>query len=283
MSATDKVTTDGDPQRPDQTTDLYLRERDRIEALNGPFGDAMLDAAALAPGERVLDVGCGLGTTTLEAARRVAPAGAALGVDTSGALLAEARRQAAAAGVDSVEFLEADAQVHPFEEAAFDAVISRHGIMFFEDPEAAFANLGRAVRPEGRLVIVCPGDPLQTEWVTVAFAAAAAHVGLPDLGPPGAPGPFAFADRNRLERTIRAGGFRDVTIEALTRPIRIGDDVDDVAGFIASLPEGQQVLAGQPDEKVAAVLGALREGFAPYAGPDGVVVASAAWLASARR
>ncbi len=283
MATFDNVTTTPRQHWPREATELYLREADRIEAINGPFGNVMLDTAALQPGERVLDVGCGHGTTTLDAAQRVTPAGAALGVDISASLLEQARQRASKAGISNVEFVTADAQTYPFHEAAFDVVTSRFGVMFFDDPDAAFANLGRAVRPGGRLVIVCPNDPLQSEWVAVAFAAAAPHVGLPDLGPPGAPGPFAFADPNRLEQAIRSGGFDDVTLEAVVRPIRIGDNVDDVATFITSLPEGQQLLAGKPDDKVAAAVDALKEGFAPYATPDGVIVNDSAWLASARR
>jgi SAM-dependent methyltransferase len=171
--------------------ELYVREADRLEAINGPFGEAMLDVARLQPSERVLDVGCGQGTITLRAAQGVAPDGTAVGVDISAPLVALARQRAAAAGVGNVAFIHADAQAHPFQEHGFDAVISRFGTMFFQDPEAAFANLGRAIRQGGRLAIVCPNDPLKTEWVAVAFAAAAPHVGIPDLGPPGAPGPFA--------------------------------------------------------------------------------------------
>ena len=106
---------------------------------------------------------------------------------------------------------------------------------------------------------------------------------VPNLGPPGTPGPFAFADGNRLERAIHAGGFRDVTIEAIIRPIRIGNDVDNVTDFITSLPESQRLFAGKPEGNVAAAVDALREGFAPYAGPDVVVIDESAWLAAARR
>ena len=106
---------------------------------------------------------------------------------------------------------------------------------------------------------------------------------MPDLGPPGAPGPFAFADGDRLEQTIQSGGFHDVTLETVVRPIRIGDNVDDVATFITSLPEGRQLLAGKPRDKVAAAVDALKDGFAPYATPDGVIINDTAWLASARR
>ena len=268
---------------PTAATELYLRDAARIEAINGPFGAAMFDAVQLRAGERVLDVGCGLGTTTLDAARLVSRNGSAVGIDITVDLLDVARQNAAKAGLTNVEFVEADAQIHSFHEAEFDAIISRFGIMFFDDADAAFANMGRALRPGGRLVTVCPGDPLQSEWVTIAFAAAAPHVGLPDVGPPGTPGPFAFADPNRLTRALHAGGFGDVTVEKVTRSARFGNDIDDVVDYITSLPESRQLFAGQPDEKIAAAIDALREGFAPFAGPDGVVVGESAWLARASR
>jgi len=283
MAATEKNTIQPRQHWPRAATDLYLRDANRIEAMNGPFGEAMFDAAQLQAGERVLDVGCGNGTTTLDAARRVLPDGTAVGIDITADLLNVARGHAAAAGLDNVQFVDADAQIHPFREADFDAVISRFGIMFFDDPDAAFANLGRAVRPNGRLVTVCPSDPRHSQWVTVAFAAAAPHVGLPDLGPPGTPGPFAFADPNRLERAIYAGGFQDITVVPITRAVRIGNNIDDVVDFITSLPESHQLFEGQPEEKIAAAIGALREGFAPFAGANGVVIDESAWLASARR
>jgi SAM-dependent methyltransferase len=268
---------------PREATELYLHDGDRIEALNGPFGAVMLDEAGLRPGEHVLDVGCGCGTTTIDAARNLNPGGSALGIDITGSLLDVARQRAAAAGVDIVEFVKGDAEKHPFPEASFDVVISRFGIMFFADPEAAFANLARATRPGGRLAVVCPADPLQSEWIAIAFGAAAQHVGLPDLGPPGAPGTFAFADGERLERTIRASGYDDVTLEAVTRPVRLGDDADDVTTFITSLPEATKLSTGKPEEKVAAAIQALRDALAPHAGPGGVVLNETAWLASARR
>ena len=263
--------------------ELYVREADRLEAINGPFGEVMLEAVGLQPGQRVLDIGCGQGTTTREAAQAVAPEGAAVGVDISAALVAFARQRTAAVGVGNVEFVHADAQTHPFQEQGFDAVISRFGTMFFQDPEAAFANLGRALRPGGRLAIVCPHDPSKTEWVAVAFAAAAPHVGIPDLGPPGAPGPFAFADGDRLRRVLQVGGFRDVTLQAVTRPVRMGDDAEDVSGFITSLPEAKQLFAGKPRDKVAAATNSLRKGLEPYASATGVVMNETAWLATAHR
>jgi SAM-dependent methyltransferase len=286
MAHPDGVTTStGEHDDPtlDGMDELYVREADRLEAINGPFGAAMLVAARLESGERALDVGCGQGTTTLEAAQRVAPEGAAVGVDISPPLVRLARQRAAAAGVGNVEFIHADAQVHPFQEQGFDVVVSRFGIMFFPDPEAAFANLGRALRPGGRLAIVCPHDPVKTEWVAVACAAAAPHVGIPDLGGPSAPGPFAFADGDRLRQVLQAGGFRDVTLQAVTRAVRMGEDAEDVAAFITSLPEATALFAGKPRDKVAAAADSLREALGAYAGPGGVLMNETVWLASARR
>jgi SAM-dependent methyltransferase len=262
----------------------YQDYGDTNEALFAPFGQAMLDAARLQPGEWVLDVGCGYGTSTLEAAERVAPSGRVVGVDFSAAMLEPAHQRVAAAGLDNVALLQADAQVHAFEAGSFDAVISRFGTMFFEDPEAAFANLARALRRGGRLVVVCWQDPLKSEWVAVALGAVVATLGRnPDLGTPGAPGPFALADGDRLGRLLTGGGFREVTLETVTRPVRIGRNIDDAVGFIMSLPQSQQLFAGAPKDVVDVAVTNLRAAFAPYAGSHGVVMDSTAWLVSARR
>jgi SAM-dependent methyltransferase len=189
-----------------------------------------------------------------------------------------------AEGVDNVELLHADAQAYPFETGSFDVVISRFGMMFFEDPQAAFANLARTLRPEGRLVFVCPQDPLKSQWVVVAFGAAVAALGrAPDLGAPGAPGPFAFADGDRLTQLLAEGGFRDVRLETLTQPFRIGRTIGEAVNFILSLPESKRLFAGFPQDTVDAAATALHAGFAPYAGEQGVVTEATTWLMTAHR
>jgi SAM-dependent methyltransferase len=267
----------------EEAKEFWVREAHRWDGTSGRFGEAMLQAADLGPGQRALDVGCGAGSTTVEAARLVAPGGAALGVDISGPALALARERATAAGLDNVEFVEDDAQAHPFESGAFDVVISRFGTMFFHDPVAAFANLRRALRQGGRLALVAWQGPFESEWTTVAVEVALAHFGRPpDLGTPGGPGPFAFADGERFRSVVTDGGFRDVTLQSITRPMLMGTDVEDVVAMVAATPQSKGLFADQPKAKVEQAIAGLRVAFAPYARPEGVVMNGSAWLLTAR-
>lgn len=261
----------------------WVAEADRYDTMSAPFGEALLDAAGLRAGDRVLDVGCGNGWVTLEAARRVQPGGSVVGADVSRPMLGLARERAAAAGVGSVELLEADAQVHAFGER-FDALVSRFGLLFFEDPGAAFSNLAGALRPGGRIAFTAWQGLMQSEWILVPGAAASVHVGMPEGIEPGAPGPFGLADPDRTRELLERAGFEGVAIEDVTRPMRIGDDVDDAIGFIRSMPLVRGLLEGAPAEQAAAAIDAAREALVPYAGPDGVVMHdNGAWLVTARR
>jgi SAM-dependent methyltransferase len=262
----------------------WVAETERYDNINSGFGAAMLDAAALRAGERVLDIGCGNGATTIEAARRVRPGGTVVGVDVSPPMLARARARATAAAVDEIEFIEVDAQVYDFGDGHFDAAISRNGVMFFDDPNAAFANLARALRPGGRLAFTAPQGFDRNPWIMVAGAAAAPHVGMPPGLAPNAPGPLGLVDPKRTRDILDEAGFTEVRIEELSGPIRIGDDVDDAVAFLRSMPIVRNLLAAASPEKRAAAVDAVREAISPYAGPGGVVIeGNGAWLVMAGR
>jgi SAM-dependent methyltransferase len=267
----------------DEADAFWVREANRWDGTSGQFGDAMLAAADLRSGQSVLDVGCGAGSTTLEAARRVAP-GTAVGIDISSQALALARRRANAAGHSKVEFIEADAQTHAFEPESFDAIISRFGSMFFTDPVYAFANLRRALRPGGKLSIVAWRGPMESVWTTIAVEAAIAVFGRPpDLGAPDGPGPFAFADGDRFSTVVGEAGFKDLSLVSLTRPMVMGRDVEDAVRLVAETPQAKGLFAGQPRQKIDAAIQALRTGFAPFEAADGVVTSGKAWLLTASR
>lgn len=196
-------------------------------------------------------------------------------------LLATAGQRAAE--VDNLHWQLGDAQTHPFEPESYDVIISRFAMMLFDDPVAAFANLRRALRPGGRLAFVCWQDPMQVGWIATAVPIAVSLVGRPpDLGEPGAPGPFAFADGGRVRRLVTDGGFAEVTVTAVTRPQRVGTDLDDAVRSILDIPESREMFAGASEETWATAHDALRTAFEPYGGPHGVVTDATAWLVTAK-
>lgn len=262
----------------------YVAEAERYDDLLSEFSDALFEVADLQPGERVLDVGCGNGRTTIEASARVRPGGAVVGVDVSPPMLALARERATSAGATEATFVHADAQVHAFEQRSFDTVISRNGLMFFEDPEAAFANLAHALRPGGRIAFVAPEGPDRSEWIMVAGAAAAPFLGIPQGLGPATPGPYGLADPDRTRAILEAAGFTDISIEAVTRSMRIGADVDDALGFLRTMPRVADLFAAAPTDEQHAAIDAVRDALAPYASAAGVVMRdNGEWLVTASR
>ena len=243
-----------------------------------PLGRAAMAALSPRPGERLLDIGCGAGETSLELARAVAPGGEVTGVDISRPLLEVARRRAE--GMPGVRFLEGDAQTHAFEPAAFDGVFSRFGVMFFADPTAAFVNIRRAMKPGGRLAFVCWRSPAENPIMTLPMAAALAHVPAPPPPPePGAPGPFAFADPERVRTILGDAGFTDTALTPHAAKIGSGD-LETALGLSLRVGPLGALLREYPDRREA-VVAAVRAALAAHEGPDGVKLDSATWIVTA--
>jgi SAM-dependent methyltransferase len=256
----------------------WATREERFDGMLAPFIEPVLDAARVAAGDRVLDVGCGNGALSRAAAARGATV---TGVDISGPMLERARAHAAAEGVD-VEFVQADAQAHPFA-GGHDVVISRYGVMFFGDPVAAFTNLARALEPGGRLAFVCWQEMPANEWVSVPAFAMLPIVGPPDVPPPDAPGPFAFADPDRVTGILAAAGFADAACESIGPELLLGGHLglDETIGFLAEGGMGKRFLGDADEVTTARALAAARDALEPYATADGVRLGSAAWLVTA--
>lgn len=239
-----------------------------------PLGAEAMRVLAPAPGERILDIGCGCGQTAQALAARVGSSGAVLGVDISEPMLAVARQRGSAA-----QFRLADAQGADLGEAAFDAAFSRFGVMFFSDPVAAFANIRRAVRPGGRLTFVCWRPLSENPWMYVPLEAA--RPALPPLAPPepGAPGPFAFADPDRVRGILTGAGFGAVEIAAFDTPIGSGGLEETMALTFRVGPLGS-ALRENP-ELAAAVSNLVKPAVAAYLTPQGVMMPAAVWIVSA--
>jgi SAM-dependent methyltransferase len=238
------------------------------------YHQRFLDAAAIAAGERVLDVGCGTGQTTRDAARRCNP-GLALGVDLSSAMLEYARRRATVEGLGNVAFEQADAQVHPFEPASFDVAISRTGSIFFGDLVGGHANIARALRPGGRLVLLAWQEIPRQEWFR-HFTAALAAGRAPAAPPSDAPGPFSLADPDRINAVLAAAGYRDIELDGLAAGMWFGTDPDDAFQFVLGFLGW--MLNGLDDARRADALDSLRSTLAAHHTPEGVMYDSAAWL-----
>jgi SAM-dependent methyltransferase len=268
----------------EQTGTKWVAAQPRLDAMILPFGAAAMDALAPAAGERIVDVGCGCGDTSLALGRRVTATGGVLGVDVSEPMLARARERAAAEGAAHVRFVRADAQTHPFERGAADGVFSRFGVMFFADPTAAFTNLRGALRAGGRLSFVCWQPATENPWVLVPLMAVAGLVPLPPPPAPDAPGPFALGDRDRLARILRDAGFRDVAIQPFTPEVTIGGGgtLDDAVQFAMQLGPTGVALRDADPAVLAGVTGAIELALRPYATPRGVVMPSSAWTVTAR-
>jgi SAM-dependent methyltransferase len=242
---------------------------------HGPF----LAAAAVGATDRVLDVGCGTGQASRDVAR-TAVNGSVLGVDLSSRMIALARATAAAERLDNTEFRQADAQIHPFGDGAFDAVISRMGSMFFGDPIAAFENLHRAVRHEGRLTLLTWQGVADNEWLTEFRGAMAVNRRLP-APPPDAPGPFALSDPERVRTILEGAGFTDVSFDGLREPLSFGSDLDDAFDFVSDLTNWMRDDLDEDGREAA--LAALRTTISDHAGDHGVTYHSATWIIQARR
>lgn len=256
---------------------FWARHAAHFDRAVSGYHRALLDAARVSPGSRVLDVGCGTGQTTRDAAR-IADRGEAVGVDLSQEMLEVARRQADRDGVRNVRFLQADAQVHPFAPASYDVVVSRTGTMFFGDPQAAFANLARSLVPGGRLAMVVWQPVAQNEWFRAIGAAMAAGRDLP-APPPDEPGPFALSEPARVRTLLTGAGFGEAEIEGLRAPMWFGTDADDAHAFILGLTGW--MLADLDAARKAAAEGALHATMRAHETPRGVEMGSAMWLITA--
>jgi len=249
------------------------------------LGEPAMDGIGIRHGERVLDVGCGTGQTSLELARRVGPDGRVTGLDISAPMLGRARDRARAAGASNVAFVAADVQTHRFEPSSADVAFSRFGIMFFADPAAAFTNLHGALRPGGRLGFVCWQALPDNPWMAVPVMAAAQHITIPIPASLDAPGPFAFANAKRVRAILERAGFGDVEFTDQRATLTVGGrgPLEQAVGFILQMGPAAATIRDATPEIRETVAAAVREALAPYHTPEGVRMSSASWVVTAAR
>ncbi len=266
--------------------DRFVQYRHLVSGGLGAHGEEALRIHPPAAGERVLDIGCGFGETTLRIAELVGPEGSVLGFDAAPRFIQLARAEAEAAAAANVDFAVGDLQVTEFERS-FDYAFSRMGTMFFANPVPALRNVRRALVPGGRLCMVVWRRKLENEWVSRAEAVVERFVEEPEESdePTCGPGPFSMGDADVTSQILLGAGFEEISLRRCDIPLQTGRDLDEAVEFAMALgPAGEVIrLAGAEAERIQPeIAAALREALAGFERPDGVWAPASTWIVSAR-
>jgi SAM-dependent methyltransferase len=260
----------------------WVRLQEELDEQLQPLEEALLANINLDEGDSVLDVGCGCGATSLTMGKIVREHGHVTGVDVSLAMLQHAKTRTY--NHSNVQFIEGDAQVYKFPNGPFDHIVSRFGVMFFENPTEAFRNLLKYLKPEGTLSFICWRALEDNPWMKIPVDAATQHVPRPPEGEPHAPGPAAFADAERTKKILHDAGFHSITISPLDMELPIGPDgtVDASVDFTMKMGPVPRMLNDADEATVELVREAIKDALKYYDGEQGVRLRSATWIVQAK-
>jgi ubiquinone/menaquinone biosynthesis C-methylase UbiE len=257
----------------------WVERQASLDRLFEPFERLLADVAAEHKAQRVLDVGCGTGATTLAVARRLGAQAEATGVDISEPMIALARERAQREGLNA-RFVSTDAQTHPFDAGSFDLIVSRFGVMFFEEPVAAFTNLRRAAKPNAPLALIAWRSAADNPFMTAAERAAVPYLPAMPARKPDEPGQFGFADQSRVRSILDKAGWKNIDIQPLDVPCTL--PASELDAYVTKLGPLGRVLGDADERTRAQVLEKVRAAFAPYVHGAEVRFNAACWLISAK-
>ncbi len=256
----------------------WVAEAERRDEVLAPAGEAVLAAADLAPGQAVVDIGCGCGATTLAASQAVGPEGTVTGVDLSGPMLGVARQRVAAAGVGNVTLVQADVQAHEFPSSVADVAISRFGTMFFADQVTALANLRQGLKPGGRICLATWQPFEANAWLAIPGEALRPFGIVLDRGSP----MFGQSDEAAVTTTLEAAGYTDPQLQPVALTLPIGADVDAALDYLLGTGLVRVALAELPEDQRSAASAAVGSTLAEHAGPHGRVdLGAGIWIVTA--
>ncbi len=263
--------------------EYWARENERLDRTLASVMEPLLSFAAPAPASSVIDVGCGCGATTLELARRLGPSGRVTGIDISEPMLALARQRLRE--YPHASFLHGDAAGLPLHHLGAELIVSRFGVMFFGDPIAAFRNLRSGLAPGGRVRFACWRPIHENPWLQIPLHAVYEHVPPLPKPQPDEPGPFSFADPERVTGILTAAGFTAPSFTPLNVHLDLaaGGTVEDAAIHASGTGPARRALANQPPDVQARAIESIRRALEPHASPAGVKLTGAIWLVAADR
>lgn len=261
----------------------WARYAEIVDVMFAEITDAIMNAAAIKVGDRVLDLGCGNGGTTLAVAEKVTAIGSVTAIDISAPMLERAQERADAAGLVNVTFVLGDASVYPFPEHTFDAMVSRLGSMFFEDPEDTFRRMVPALDPGGRIALGVWRGPRENLWAMGPVAAAKEFLDMPPRPGPDEPGPFSFADPDRVLSVLGGAGLTDIEIDPLNFQIPLGRTLEEALNFVMEMGPLSAPLSTVTGENRKNAIAAITNVLKENQGEDGIVrLAGACWIITAR-
>ena len=261
----------------------WVNNIDSVETFIQPLSEQLLDTVLPASGEQVLDVGCGGGLTSIKIAQLVGSDGSVTGVDVSRPIIDIAIERGKE--IENLAFELGDAATWDFKEESYDIITSRFGVMFFDEPVAAFANLHKALKRSGRMVFLCWRKLEENPWMARTAKAAFEIVPPPQDTPapdPTAPGPFSLGDRAHLESVIKLAGFTDIEVKAVDQGLHMGD-LDDAVKFFLKMGPAAEIAKNASEQQTQQIIGAIMQVLSEYDTPQGVVSPAAAWIVSARK
>ncbi len=267
-----------------KAADTWTALQDRTDALFAGLTHAAIDRLAPRPGDCALDIGCGCGATVLDLARRVGEQGKVLGLDVSAAMVARARERISAAGLINAEVELRDAASIKLLPVTADLVFSRFGVMFFADPTAAFMRLREVMKPGGRMLFVAWRRLDENPWFAIPLEAGRPLLPEQPHPEPGLPGPFAFADRDRVTALLTKAGWRDISVTREDVELRLAGQgsLDDAAHLAMSIGPLARALGGADPVLREKVGEAVRQALAPYDTLGGIKLGASVWFVSAR-
>ncbi len=259
----------------------WVANRDVFDRQLASHGGPAMEAAGIAPGIHAIDIGCGFGTTSLEIANHVGANGSVLGVDFSKPMINEAKFRATEAGIENLRFDQADVQSYDFKPGSADALFSRYGVMFYDDPVMAFSNMREGLRQGGRIGFICWRRGDENVWMSGPTKIAARHLELPPP-PAGSPGMFAFAQKDRIDKILSQSGFKDISITELDLTVNVGPNVDTAVQNAMTLAPWAQALSSATPGTGEKISAEIRRAMSEHETADGVTIPSASWLVSAQ-